>query len=76
VDIAQDGHLLILIDGIAHDVSSVMDHHPGGASYLRDFIGTDGTKAFHSEINAHSNSTANLLSTMRFAQVVDVDHER
>lgn len=75
VDLAQGGHFLILIDGIAHDVSSFMDHHPGGANYLRNYIGKDGTKAFHGEINAHSNAATNLLSTMRFARVIDVDHE-
>ena len=75
MDLVQDGQLLILIDGIAHDVSLFMDQHPSEANYLRNYIDKDGTKAFYGGINAHSNAATNLLSTMRFARVVDVDDE-
>ncbi|KAJ5881604.1 uncharacterized protein N7529_000276 [Penicillium soppii] len=47
VEMVQEGHSLILMDGIAHDVSLFMDQHPGGANYLRNYIGKNGTKAFH-----------------------------
>jgi stearoyl-CoA desaturase (delta-9 desaturase) len=66
----QNGLSLILIDGVAHDVSRFMMVHPGGADILQKHIGKDATKLFRGEIYAHSNAARNLLSTIRYARVI------
>jgi stearoyl-CoA desaturase (delta-9 desaturase) len=68
----NDGRSLILIDGIAHDIRSFMNKHPGGSSILDRNTGKDCTGMFHGEVYAHSNAAINLLSTMRIARVEDI----
>jgi stearoyl-CoA desaturase (Delta-9 desaturase) len=70
-DSVRNGHSLIVIDGVAHDVSDFISHHPGGKALLWKNIGKDVTKMFHGDVYAHSNAATNLLSTMRFAMIVD-----
>jgi len=60
---------LVLISGIVHDVTGMMEKHPGGRNMLRSGIGRDMTAAFNGGIYAHSNAAHNLLSTMRVAAV-------
>ncbi|KAF7590724.1 hypothetical protein BBP40_002515 [Aspergillus hancockii] len=71
----RDGYSLIVIDGVAHDVSQFINHHPGGVEYLRKYVGKDATKLFHGGIYTHSNAAENLLSTMRFARIINSAHQ-
>lgn len=71
----KNGRRLLIIDGVVHDVEEFVGHHPGGESYLLEHIGKDATRLFHGGgIHAHSNAAENLLSTMRFARIVDANH--
>ncbi|OOQ86484.1 Acyl-CoA desaturase [Penicillium brasilianum] len=66
----NDGHRLLLIDGVVHDVAQFVDQHPGGKALLLEHIGKDATRLFHGNgIHAHSNAAENLLSTMRLARI-------
>lgn len=70
----KNGRCLLVIDGIVQDVEDFVGHHPGGEKYLLEHLGKDATKLFHGGgIHAHSNAAENLLSTMRFARIVDHD---
>ncbi|KAJ5758667.1 hypothetical protein N7520_005823 [Penicillium odoratum] len=69
----RSGQPLISIDGVAHNVSDFVDHHPGGPSILRQNFGQDATRAFRGGLYLHSNAAQNLLSSMRFARVANDD---
>jgi len=56
---------LILIGGFIHDVSSFLDHHPGGKHHLLASTGKEMTAAFFGGIYPHSNAAHNLLAMMR-----------
>lgn len=56
---------LILISGFIHDVSSFLDHHPGGRSHLETNSGKEMTASFFGGVYSHSNAAHNLLSMMR-----------
>jgi len=60
---------LILVSGIVHDISSILESHPGGRALIRSGIGRDMTAAFNGGVYGHSNAAHNLLSTMRVAVV-------
>lgn len=51
---------LILIGGYIHDVSSFVDHHPGGKGHLLSSSGKDKTSAFFGGIYSHSNAAHNV----------------
>ena len=65
----EKGRSLILVAGIAHDVSAFIKHHPGGEALIRSGIKKDMTAAFNGGVYDHSNAAHNLLSTMRVAVV-------
>ena len=70
----ERGQRLLLIDDVVNDVQDFVQHHPGGQKFLLEHLGKDATKLFHGGgIHAHSNAAENLLSTMRFARIVDSD---
>merc|ERR1712226_666379 len=56
---------LICVSGFIHDVSSLVDEHPGGRALLMGRIGKDATSAFNGGVYEHSNAAHNLLSMMR-----------
>ncbi|PRP83512.1 stearic acid desaturase [Planoprotostelium fungivorum] len=60
---------LILVSGIVHDVTPILESHPGGRAMIRSGIGKDMTAAFNGGVYDHSNAAHNLLSTMRVAVV-------
>ena len=60
---------LVLVAGIAHDVTEFIRRHPGGEALIKSGIGRDMTAAFNGGIYDHSNAAHNLLSTMRIAVV-------
>ncbi|KIK03234.1 hypothetical protein K443DRAFT_56167, partial [Laccaria amethystina LaAM-08-1] len=55
----------LLISGIIHDVSSFLDHHPGGRSHLETSSGKKTTVSFFGGVYTHSNAAHNLLLMMR-----------
>lgn len=60
---------LVVIQGIVHDVSSILDSHPGGRELLAQKIGKDATAAFMGGVYEHSNAAHNLLSMMRVSVI-------
>ncbi|KAF9042977.1 delta 9-fatty acid desaturase protein [Panaeolus papilionaceus] len=56
---------LILIAGFIHDVSSLIDNHPGGQHHIVRNYGKDMTSAFFGGVYKHSNAAHNLLSMLR-----------
>jgi len=67
--VKNEGKQWLVIDGIAHDVTELMDHHPGGRGLLKAAIGRDVTKSFNGGIYYHSNAARNLMTGMRVAKV-------
>ena len=51
---------LVLIGGFIHDLSSFMNHHPGGQRLLSSNIGNDATTAFLGGIYEHSHAAHNV----------------
>ena len=51
---------LILISGFIHDVSDFIEEHPGGAHFIRHYIGKDATTAFFGGVYDHSNAAHNV----------------
>lgn len=70
----EKGEMLIIIEGIAYDVSNFIENHPGGQSYLRTSLGKDATTAFNGSVHNHHNAARNLLHSMRYARVVGDVH--
>ncbi|ODV63879.1 acyl-CoA desaturase [Ascoidea rubescens DSM 1968] len=58
---------LLIISGVVHDVTPIINTHPGGSQLVRASIGKDATTAFEGGVYAHSNAAHNLLATMRVA---------
>ncbi|THH02985.1 hypothetical protein EW145_g6629 [Phellinidium pouzarii] len=56
---------LVLMSGFIHDISEILDKHPGGRELLENAVGTDTTSAFLGGVYDHSHAAHNLLSTMR-----------
>jgi stearoyl-CoA desaturase (delta-9 desaturase) len=56
---------LILISGFIHDVSDFIEEHPGGAHFIRNYIGKDASTAFFGGVYDHSNAAHNLLAMKR-----------
>ncbi|RAH59759.1 fatty acid desaturase [Aspergillus piperis CBS 112811] len=66
-DKVTQGHLLILIGGVVHDVSKFIHEHPGGESMMRLALGKDATTLFNGAVYLHSNAANNILATLRVA---------
>ncbi|EPS98351.1 hypothetical protein FOMPIDRAFT_1061396 [Fomitopsis schrenkii] len=56
---------LIVIGGFIHDVSQLIDEHPGGRHLILKNIGKDATTVFFGGVYDHSNAAHNWLSMMR-----------
>jgi len=56
---------LLLVSGFIHDVSTFLDQHPGGETYLTRNSGKDMTASFFGGVYRHSNAAHNLMSMMR-----------
>ena len=62
-DIVQEeskSRTLILIAGFIHDLSSFLDHHPGGRNHLNQGSGKEMTASFFGGVYAHSNAAHNV----------------
>jgi Cytochrome b5-like Heme/Steroid binding domain len=51
---------LILIAGFIHDLSSFLDHHPGGRNHLIRGSGKEMTASFFGGVYTHSNAAHNV----------------
>ena len=51
---------LILIAGFIHDISSFLDHHPGGRDLLIRSSGKEMTASFFGGVYTHSNAAHNV----------------
>lgn len=61
--------MMILIEGIAYDVSLFIQDHPGGVNYLRMYFGKDATRAFNGGVYRHATAARNLMSALRVARL-------
>ncbi|KAI8812898.1 hypothetical protein BJ742DRAFT_792190 [Cladochytrium replicatum] len=67
--VTDKGHLWLMIDNIAYDVSKFLDDHPGGRGFLKAAIGRDVTASFNGGVYFHSNAARNLMASMRVARI-------
>lgn len=51
---------LVLVSGFIHDVSTFIDHHPGGRAILGAYVGQDATATFHGGVYKHSHAAQNV----------------
>lgn len=67
----EDGRALIVVEGLVHDVSSFVEDHPGGITYIRSQVGKDGSDAFKGRtgIYQHSSAASHLLGCLRVAKL-------
>ncbi|GBC07273.1 hypothetical protein RclHR1_07350006 [Rhizophagus clarus] len=69
----------ICIEGIIHDVTSFVDEHPGGKSFLTTSIGKDVTTYFNGGVYDHTNAARNLMSNLRVGVIAgggEVEHRK
>ena len=70
--IAQ-GQKLIILDDLAHDVSSFLSDHPGGPEILLSKLGRDATIAFNGGVQRHSKAARNLAAMLRVARIQKIN---
>jgi len=58
-----------VVDGIVHDISKFIYHHPGGIKILEPRIGKDASVAFNGGVYRHSKAARNLAATMRVSKL-------
>ena len=51
---------LVLVAGYVHDVSSMLDRHPGGRVLLEGMIGKNATAAFFGGVHEHTSVAMNV----------------
>ncbi|KAJ3401796.1 hypothetical protein HDV05_000266 [Chytridiales sp. JEL 0842] len=59
----------IVIDDYVLDISAFKDEHPGGAKYLKNYVGKDATKAFYGNLNNHSRSARVYTGMLRVGRI-------
>lgn len=66
------GSMLVVVNGLIHDVSHFLPDHPGGVMLLKDAIGKDATKMFDgtTKVYKHSQAARHLLTTFRVARLL------
>ncbi|KAJ3373277.1 hypothetical protein GGF31_000710 [Allomyces arbusculus] len=60
---------MMVIDGVAYDVSLFIHDHPGGVAWIKLYLGKDASAAFNGGVYKHANAARNLMSQMRVARV-------
>jgi stearoyl-CoA desaturase (Delta-9 desaturase) len=71
--VQQYDDMLMVIDGLVHDVTEFADEHPGGIKFIRMAIGKDASHYFNTRtVYKHSRTARNLLSNFRVARIVDL----
>lgn len=63
---------LILISGFIHDVSDFIEEHPGGAHFIRSYIGKDATTGFFGGVYDHSNAAHNVCCIVAATPINDL----
>ncbi|ORZ26835.1 hypothetical protein BCR44DRAFT_40111, partial [Catenaria anguillulae PL171] len=63
---------MLVVEGVAHDVSLFIHDHPGGVAYIKMYLGKDATKAFNGGVYKHATAARNLMSRLRVAQVTEI----
>ncbi|KAJ3363973.1 hypothetical protein GGF32_003071 [Allomyces javanicus] len=61
--------MMLVIDGIALDVSLFIHDHPGGTKWIKLYLGKNATRAFNGGIYMHATAARNLMSRLRVARV-------
>ncbi|PVU86526.1 hypothetical protein BB560_006686 [Smittium megazygosporum] len=61
----------MVIDGAIYDVSSFIDEHPGGKSFITSGIGKDMTNAFNGGVYQHHSVARNRLCQLRVGTIID-----
>jgi len=72
--IATDS-MLVVVDGLVHDVTNFLPDHPGGVPLLQAAIGKDATNMFNGTtgVYKHSQAARHLLTTFRVARLAKDD---
>jgi len=67
----ETGPLLVVVNGLVHDVTNFLSEHPGGIPLLQSVIGKDATQHFNGQTNVykHSQAARHLLTTFRVARL-------
>jgi stearoyl-CoA desaturase (delta-9 desaturase) len=66
----KSGSVLLVVDGVVHDVAGFVGEHPGGENMILAQVGKDGSAAFNGGVYNHSNAARNYLATLRVAVLV------
>ncbi|KAJ5611729.1 acyl-CoA desaturase [Penicillium herquei] len=65
----SQGRLLVVVAGVAHDVTQFIDEHPGGRQLLASGIGKDATEMFYGGVYNHSRAAHIRLEELRVAVI-------
>jgi stearoyl-CoA desaturase (delta-9 desaturase) len=65
-----EGEMLLLLEGVVHEVSRFWQEHPGGKAFITSNLGGDATALFNGGVYNHSNAARNILATMRVAVLI------
>jgi stearoyl-CoA desaturase (delta-9 desaturase) len=68
--VKADPRMLVIVDGVVHDMAAWRGQHPGGEEVLTVFRGTDATQAYHGGVYGHSKIANSILATLRVAKVI------
>lgn len=71
--VKDSGALLVVVEGIVHDLSGFSGEHPGGGNIITSVAGKDATALFNGGLYNHSSAARSLLATMRVAVVQAVE---
>ena len=66
---AKEGHILLVVEGIVHDISHFWKEHPGGKPLISSAVGKDASALFNGGVYNYSNAARNVLATMRVAVI-------
>jgi len=71
------GEMLVVIEGIVHDVKNFVHEHPGGRQTLLNYVGTDATPEFNGRdgvefpFHTHSKEARKYLFAMRVGTIAE-----
>lgn len=68
---AKHGRLLLIIDGLVHDVEPYMSEHPGGPKLFRSYAGRDATTAFNGGLNWHTQAARTRARTLLVGRIAE-----
>jgi stearoyl-CoA desaturase (delta-9 desaturase) len=71
-----EGAGLIIIEGVAYDVTRFLPEHPGGDAILKLYYGKDATNAFNGLLVRHTASARILLASLAVARIQQEENEK